>query len=171
MKYQFSKLIATSALFLICAPAHTATPQKIGEYKDWTAYHFTENNGEVCYMVSQPKKATGNYNKRGDIFAVVTHRPAEKSENVFSYIAGYSYKPGSEVKVSIDKQNFTLFTQGDSAWATDSTTDAQITSAIRRGHALVVEGISSRGTKTVDTFGLSGSTAAYKAISKQCGIK
>lgn len=171
MKHQFSKLIAAGMLPLICASAHAATPQKIGQYQDWTAYHFTESNGEVCYMVSQPKEAKGDYTKRDDVFAVVTHRPAEKSQNVFSYIAGYSYKPGSEVKVSIDKQNFILFTQGDSAWATDGKTDNQITDAIRRGRSLVVEGTSSRGTKTIDTFGLSGSTAAYKAISKQCGIK
>ncbi len=170
MKHQLNKLIATGILPLICATAHAASPQKIGQYKDWTAYHFTENNGKVCYMVSQPKKAKGNYSKRGNIFAVVTHRPAEKSKNVFSYIAGYDYKPGSEVKVSIGKQHFTLFTQGDSAWAIDNATDNRITNAIKRGSSLTVEGTSSRGTKTVDTFGLSGSSSAYKAISSKCGI-
>jgi len=35
----------------------------------------------------------------------------------------------------------------------------------------VVKGVSARGTNTVDTFGLSGSSAAYKAISSECGIK
>ena len=89
----------------------------------------------------------------------------------FSYIAGYSYKPGSEATVSVNNQNFRLFTQDDSAWAADEASDNKITDAIKRGSSLVVKGISARGTETVDTLGLSGSSSAYKAISSECGMK
>tara|TARA_R110002073_G_scaffold44428_4_gene123108 strand:- start:1535 stop:1969 length:435 start_codon:yes stop_codon:yes gene_type:complete len=143
----------------------------IGEHNDWTAYMFTENNNKVCYMVSRPKKEEGDYTQRGDVFAIITHRPAERSKNVFSYIAGYSYKPGSEVTVKIDTQKFTLFTQDESAWASDSATDNKLVDAIRRGSSLKVKGVSVRGTATTDFFGLSGSSAAYKAISAECGVK
>jgi hypothetical protein len=89
---------------------------------------------------------------------------------VFSYISGYTYEAGSEVDVQIGNQNFKLFTQKDSAWATDDATDAKIADAVRRGSSIVVKGVSSRGTKTTDTFGLSGSSAAHNAISTECGI-
>lgn len=170
MKQKLNKLIVAGMLPLICTTAYAASPEKIGDYKDWTAYHFSESGGQVCYMVSKPKTSKGNYSKRGDIFAVITHRPNEKSKNVFSFIAGYDFKAGSEVRASIGKQNFTLFTQGDSAWASDTATDNKIANAVRRGSTLVVKGTSSRGTDTVDTFGLGGSSAAYKAISTKCGI-
>lgn len=172
MKLKFRKLIISSAIFmLLCNSAQATEPKLIGEYGDWTAYMFMENNNKVCYMVSQPKKTSGNYTKRGDVFVLITHRPAEKSKNVFSYIAGYSYKPGSEATVTLNNQNFRLFTQDDSAWASDEATDNKITDAIKRGNSLVVKGASARGTETVDAFGLNGSSAAYKAISAECGVK
>ena len=121
-------------------------------------------------MVSQPRKEEGNYTQRGDVFALITHRPAENSRDVFSYIAGYSYKPESEVTVTVGNQNFILFTEGESAWTPDQATDNKLTDAIRRGNSFVVKGVSARDTKTIDTFGLKGSSAAYKTISEECGI-
>lgn len=171
MKLKFKEFLISSAVLLLCNPVQATEPKLIGEHGDWTAYTFTENNSKVCYMVSQPKKTSGNYTKRGDVFALITHRPGEKSKNVFSYIAGYSYKPGSEATVSVNNQNFRLFTQDDSAWAPDEASDNKITDAIKRGSSLVVKGISARGTETVDTLGLSGSSSAYKAISSECGMK
>lgn len=171
MKQKFRQLIMAGAVFALCQSVQAAEPKLIGQHGDWTAYMFMENNSKVCYMVSQPKKSEGNYSKRGDVFALITHRPAEKSKNVFSYIAGYPYKPGSEATVIVNNQNFRLFTQDDSAWASDEATDNKITDAIKRGNSLVVKGSSARGTETADTFGLSGSSAAHKAISAECGVK
>jgi len=165
------KLIISGAVFMLCSSVQASEPKLIGKHGDWTAYMFMENNSKVCYMVSQPKKTEGNYTKRGDVFALVTHRPAEKSKDVFSYIAGYSYKPGSEATVTVNNQNFRLFTQDDSAWAPDEAIDNKIADAIKRGNSLVVKGASARGTTTIDTFGLSGSSSAYKAISSECGVK
>ena len=180
MKLKFRELIISSAISILCSSAQatdsqaidlkTTEPKLIGEHGDWTAYMYMENNSRVCYMVSRPQKTSDNYTKRGDVFALITHRPAEKSKNVFSYIAGYSYKPDSEVTVTVNNQNFRLYTKDDSAWAPDEV-DNKITDAIKRGNSLVVKGASARGTETVDTFGLNGSSAAYKAISSECGVK
>jgi len=124
----------------------------------------------VCYMASQPKTAVGNYTKRGDIFALITHRPSEKTKNVFSYMTGYSYKADSSVSLDVSGRKFTLFTQGDTAWAADAAADNSITAAIKAGSTMIVKGTSSRGTETTDTFGLKGSSKAYQEISKECNI-
>lgn len=175
MKFrQFSKLFLTGVILLLYAmmsSVHASEPELLGEHGDWKAYMFMENNGKVCYMVSQPKKHEGDYTQRGDIFALVTHRPAEGNKNVFSYIAGYTYKAGSEVTARANNQTFTLFTQDDSAWAPDQDTDNRLAEAIRRGSTLIVQGTSARGTLTTDTFGLKGSSDAHKTISEECGIK
>ncbi len=170
MRLTFKKLLVFSVVFTASAFAQASEPTKIGDHGDWTSYVFTEGGNKVCYMVSQPKKEEGNYTQRGDVFALITHRPAENSKNVFSYISGYTYESGSEVSMKIGNQNFKLFTQKDSAWATDDATDAKIADAVRRGSSIIMKGVSSRGTRTTDTFGLSGSSAAYKAISTECGI-
>jgi len=175
MKYrQVSKLLlmgAAAMLSGIAGAVQASEPRLLGEYGDWKAYVFMETNNKVCYMVSQPKKNEGNYSKRGDIFALITHRPAENSRNVFSYIAGYAYQAGSEVIVKVNNQTFKLFTQDDSAWAPDQNTDNKLADAIKRGNALVVQGTSSRGTLTTDTYGLKGSSSAHKAISDECDVR
>lgn len=152
------------------AAARADDPELLGRHGDWMAYRFTENGNKVCYMASQPKTAKGNYSKRGDVFALITHRPAENTKNVFSYITGYTYKPDSEVTVTIGSETFTLFTDSDRGWTPDDVTDQALTSALRKGSEMVVTGESSRGTKTTDTFSLKGTGAAYDAISKECGI-
>lgn len=172
MRRIFSKVLMLSAISLMAGNvAYAADPRLIGEFEDWAAYVYTEDGGKVCYMVGKPKKEEGNYTKRGAVYALITHRPAEKSKNVFSFVAGYSYKSNNEVTVSIGSQRIRLFTQNDTAWAPDSATDNKLISAIRSGSQMVVNGVSSQGTATTDTFGLKGSTAAYNAISKECGVK
>lgn len=172
MKRIFAKALMLSAVSLMASNlVQAADPEVIGEFDDWISYVYTEDGSKVCYMVSKPKKEEGNYTKRGAVYALVTHRPAEKSKNVFSFVAGYSYKPNSEVTVNIGNQRFKLFTQNETAWAPDSAIDNKLVAAIRGGSQMVVSGISSQGTATTDTFGLKGSTAAYTAISKECGIK
>jgi len=140
----------------------------LGVFGAWQAFVFYEGGDKVCYMASQPKSEKGDYTVRGDIFALVTHRPAEGTRNVFSYITGYDYKSGSDATVKIDGDRFLLFTQDDTAWAPDAETDNKLTEHIRKGSSMVVTGTSSRGTLTTDTFSLRGSAAAYDAISKEC---
>ena len=122
-------------------------------------------------MVSKPVKAQGKYTNRGEIFALITHRPAESTKDVFSYITGYTYKAGSDATVDIDGKRHVLFTQGDTAWTPDANADTKLAKAIQSGSKMVVRGTSSRGTLTTDTYSLKGSGAAYKAISKECNLR
>ena len=43
--------------------------------------------------------------------------------------------------------------------------------AMRRGATMIVEGISSRGTHTKDTYSLTGFTAAHNAINEACKVE
>lgn len=155
-------------------PAATSgsQPKALGTFGAWTAYTFTEGDAKVCYVATQPKKAEGDYSSRGDVFFLVTDRPAEKSFNVVSVIAGYTYKDGSEPTLSIDnKKGIALFTKADRAWAHDDKTDKAITDALKKGSTMVIKGTSSRGTPTVDSYSLKGSGEALNAIAKECPAK
>jgi len=152
------------ALILFAPAARAEQPRLIATYQKWSVYSFTEDGKKVCYMASQPEKMEGASAKthRGEVFALITNRPAEGSKNVFSYITGYTYKPGSGVTAAVDQQHFTLFTQDDTAWAPDGVTDNKIAAALRKGN-------SAKGTETTDTFNLAGSGGAYTALAKACG--
>lgn len=165
-------MLAGLAICASAGPASATEPKLLAEHGAWEAYAYVDETGnKVCYMASKPTKEEGNYTKRGAIFALVTNRPAESTKNVFSYIAGYLYKPGNGTEITIDAQTFELFTQDDTAWAQDAATDEKIVEAMRKGSSMVVRGMSSRGTKTVDTFSLAGSGAAHDAITKECESK
>jgi len=143
-------------------------PRLIGSYGDWEAYVFFEDGEKVCYMATQPISKAGDYNKRGEAFMLITHRPADRTRDVFSYIAGYDYKSGGEAEVDIDGQKIALYTQDKTAWAPDAEIDGKLAESIRDGNKMVIKGTSSRGTDTIDTISLKGSSAAYNHISREC---
>lgn len=162
-------LLTGLATAMALPPAALAQEVKtIGKFRDWTAYTHDEGGNEVCYVATSPEKEEGNYSRRGEVFAIVSHRPAEGARNVVSFIAGYPFKDGSEVSVSIDgRREFTLFTHGDAAWAYDED-DTKLVEAMKAGGRMVVKGTSSRGTLTTDTYSLMGFTNAHGAITRAC---
>lgn len=163
-------LLLTIATFGLSTNAFASDPQPLGAFGAWQAFTFMEDGQKVCYMAAKPSAEEGKYAKRGDVFALITHRPGEGTKNVFSYITGYDYKSGSDATLKIDGDNFLLFTQDNTAWAPDADTDNKIADNIRKGSKMIVTGTSSRGTLTTDTYSLRGSSAAHDAINKACSI-
>jgi hypothetical protein len=143
----------------------------IGIFGNWSAFVRTEAGKKVCYMGSVPDKETGEYERRGGTFVLVTHRPSERRFDVVSVEAGYTYKEGTEVTVLIGGQGYPMFISGAVAWARDAKADRAMVGAMKRGLEMVVRGTSSRSTLTEDTYLLSGFTAAHAAIAKACGVK
>jgi invasion protein IalB len=160
-------ILAAGSVFAVSARAQDA-PKFLSEHHDWRAFTHDTARGKVCFMASSPKLAKGNYTRRGEIYAMVTHRPAENVRDEVSLAAGYDFPSGGQATVSISGQNFSMITQGEHAWATDTTADKKMVDAMRAGSSMVVKGRSARGTDTTDTYSLNGFTAAYNAISAAC---
>lgn len=169
-------IVCVAAAVLLAAAvwgprASAADSQLVGSFKDWSAHRFTEKGGRVCYLYSAPNKSAGEYAKRGDTYVQVTHRTSDGTRDVVSITAGYTFRKGSEVVLTIDGRKFVLFTHDDTAWAGDSAADAALVAAMRAGLSMVVQGVSSRGTATTDTYSLSGFTAAHSAIGRACAVR
>lgn len=166
------KLLFLSALLFSLNAFAMEAPKHIGDYYDWSAYTYKEGDAVVCYMASTPKRDEGNYTKRGDIYAVVTHRPADKSFDVVNFVAGYTLKSNSKFTVKIGKETFSkFFVEDDKSWCINDSEDEKLVKAMFRGERMIVEGISNRGTHTKDTYSLKGFARAYKAINAKCGKK
>lgn len=142
--------------------------EDLGVFKDWAARKFQEKGKPVCTMFSQPAKSEGEYAKRGEVFFFVTHRPAANRTSEISIQIGYTFKPETPVVVKVHSAEFELFSENDFAWAEDGAADEKLVRAMRAGSTMVVEGVSSRGTKTTDTFSLSGFSAAHNKITEAC---
>jgi len=150
--------------------AWAAGPKLIGTFSSWTAYVVEDDQGKHCFVYSEPTEAKGKYTRRGKVSVSVSHRPKAKVRNEISFSAGYDYKPESEVELAIDgSKRFTLFVDGGTAWAPDGKVDSEIRRAIEKGSKMTITGQSKRGTRTTDTYSLSGTTAALKQIDRECG--
>lgn len=156
------------------APLHVAVaaaPKVLGTFNDWEAYQLIEgSNQRTCYMASQPsKKEPGNV-RRGDVLVFVTHRPADKERDVVNVQFGYPLKGGIDVQLTVGDAKFSLFPNGEAAWTRGAADDKALVGAMMKGAAMTVVGLSERGTKTTDTYSLRGFTAAYREITKACGL-
>ena len=128
------KVLAILVLVLCLSGTSFAQTQKkntrqfLGTFGAWSAYKMKENGADLCYMVSEPTKSEGKYKRRGDIFLIIANRPADKTFNVMSLTAGYTYKKGSTATIQVDKNTpMDLFTSDDTAWTNTAKTDAAIT--------------------------------------------
>ena len=162
---------AVAAALLIAATTVPAEADDfVGTFGKWNVQTYKEGRDKVCLMWSQPTKSEGNYTRRGDVYAYVTQRPAKKRLNEISISIGYPFKKGNTLSVSVGKTGFKMFSQGDTAWNRQPAADAKMVKAMQAGATMTAHGVSSRGTKTTDTFSLKGFTKAYAAMNRSCGI-
>tara|TARA_Y100000813_G_C23976029_1_gene264161 strand:- start:3 stop:518 length:516 start_codon:yes stop_codon:yes gene_type:complete len=145
--------------------------KELGKYNDWSAYAEGEGKNLACLAVSKPKNAEGDYKRRGEIFAVVTHLPGQNKWNEFSIIAGYNYKADSNPEVTIGDAKFQLFTSGSRAWSFSPPDDEKIIKVLKSSMKMRVIGTSTRGTITTDTYSLVGFSKAYQKINEACQKK
>jgi hypothetical protein len=115
--------IVGSCGLVLAAPKATAQtadkaqpkPSLVGEFSDWAAYSYKTPTGQVCYIVSQPKKSEPEGAKRDPVFFLITHRPGDNVRNEVNTIIGYAFKKESTATLTIDGDDYNLFTKGDGA--------------------------------------------------------
>lgn len=165
------KVAATVAFAgFISSSALAAGDKDLGAFKKWQAHSYKESGSTVCNMWSRPTKHEEGGKARGEIFTFITHRPGAKRYHEVSLGMGYPLKEGSDVLVKIGSKVFKFFVHGQVAYAYKKD-DKAIVKAMRGGSTMVVSGISGRGTKTKDTYSLSGFTKANNAINQACNVK
>ncbi|MET4699438.1 invasion protein IalB [Constrictibacter sp. MBR-5] len=161
----FLVLAALSPAF--AAPADAQEAKFVGDFGAWAAYTYTVEGSPACYIASKPTSSEGEYDRRGEVFALVTHRVADDVVGEVSIVAGYEYQGDGTPRARIGSETFEMFARGDTAWLRTAE-DARMVAAMRRGTEMVVTAVSNRGTKTVDTYSLMGFTKAYEAITRVC---
>jgi len=147
--------------------AEAASRRMLANYVDWYAYAEKDRRGKICYVEADPRKERGRYKRRGDAYIQVIYNPKSGREDV-AVIAGYKYKRRSRVRVKIGPRRFRLRPSGDTAWTDRRKNPQRLVRAMRKGKRMVIRGVSSRGTLTVDTYSLIGFTDALRAARRSC---
>ena len=163
-------MVAALTVCMAAISVNADEPQRLLTERDWEAFRVDSDQGRVCFASSVPTNSQGNYdpNNRGEIRVFVSHGPGEAERNVVQFTAGYKHKRHSDVSVNIDGRKFTLFTIEGRSYAESEEDDIAMISAMRRGSRMTVVGTSSRGTRTTDTYSLSGFTKTKNLIDKIC---
>lgn len=146
-------------LFVFSGLSVLAAPTLEGTHKNWKVYRIREGGKALCYIASEPVKESGSFSKRGKPYAIVTRRSSSQSEvNVSS---GYEYKPHREVRLTVGGKSWSLFTQGEQAWAKTEQEDTAIIAAMKRENRMIVKGTSAKNTSSQDIYSLAGFSAAF----------
>jgi len=160
--------VALLATFAGLGPVLAQSARVLGDFRDWSSYAADDGSGTVCFAMTRPKSTEPTPDGYGEAYLYVTNRPGEDVVNEFNLVSGYTFQTGSMAVASVGGQDFALFTQNDAAWLDDSAQAANLAAAIRAGSTVTVTGTASNGTEIVQSFSLSGATAAQQAIGAEC---
>lgn len=159
------RVVALAALSVIAiAPATAQSVRSLGEFRDWSAYSATEGTGPVCFALSKPTEVSPTPDGYTQGYLYLTHRPSEGVTNEVNLVAGFTFAPDTPATLSVSGTSYDLFTEGDAAWLLDPSRNDDLAGSIRAGSTLTIEGTTDKGIRVVETFSLSGATAASRAI-------
>ena len=131
-------------------------------FNDWSLFTAKKSGKDSCYIASLPTSKRGTYTKRGDPYLLVTYKTRALDE--VSLSAGFAFAEKSEASLSINSHTYPLFTKDELAWAYDAATDIKLVEEMKNTTSLQVTSTSKKGTYAVDTYSLTGFTAAYKRM-------
>lgn len=169
-----SAIFAGMAAMAVCgaALAQETSSNQVAAKTDWSV--FVEDNPKECWSVSTPKETVNTRDgrvvavNRGQILLMVVFNPGAGAAAQVAFTGGYPFKDGSTVNMNIGGTEFELFTEGEWAWPATTADDAKIVTAMKRGTDAVMSAVSSRGTRTKDTFSLLGFTAGLEEAETRC---
>ncbi len=140
----------------------------LGDYNDWSAYTTSQGAGKLCFVLSKPQDVRPRPDGYTESYLYLTHRPGESVRNEFNFVAGYPLSVDANASVSVGGTSFPLFIDADAAWLDDPAQSDNLAGSMRAGSTLSIENVTAEGTKVVQTFSLSGVTAASRAIDREC---
>jgi hypothetical protein len=173
MRFSPFVIVATVSLFA-ASQALADSPEKLGDFKNWSAYKSGSGDSEVCYALSIPKLSEPSKIKRDAIYFLINDWPDRKAKSEPEIVPGYQYKDGSKVTVTVGPNKFEFFTKNEEgaggAWVEEQSDETRLVEAMRKGAEIIVTGVSRRGTTTHDTYSLAGLSGALDKAHEACGL-
>lgn len=165
---RLASAIFAAAFLLAASSAYAQTAKLLDTFKDWQVFVHEADNEKVCFAASAPKKKAPQGVNRGSVFLYLTTWKKDEVNNEVSVKIGYTFKPESAPVVTVGSETFELYAKDDKAFMRDPAEERKLIDAMKKGTALTMTGLSSRGTKTEDQYSLYGLTAALGRVEKAC---
>lgn len=163
-----------TVLALSALPAAADPANLLGVFGNWTAYSSGSGSSLTCFATSRPRATRPAGAKRGDIYLMVSDWPGRKVKAEPQIVYGYPAREGGAAALGIGPDKFTFFMRNNgkegSGWLQALNDNSRLITDMQGGVSAVASGISQRGTKTVDTYSLSGFNDALTKIHAVCGM-
>ena len=144
----------------LATPAAAEPANLLGVFGNWTAYSSGSGSSLTCYALSKPRATRPATAKRGPIYLMVSDWPSRKVKSEAQIVYGYQAKESGAAGLGVGGDKFTFFIRNEgkegSAWLKQLSDNASLISAMQGGVSAVASGVSAKGTKTSDTYSLSG---------------
>jgi hypothetical protein len=161
--------LAVATVMALAPVAQAQQATELGTFNAWSAYTATDQSGQLCFIIGEPIKSEPTGVNRDPVKFLIVHRKGMGSKNEVQTQIGYPYNTtDAKASVAVDGKNYVMAARGSTAWLASSSDEPGFVAAFKAGNQMVVRGTSQRGTNTVDTYSLSGATAAMNAIDAAC---
>lgn len=158
-----SAALALALTLLPVAAATAAQPTRVKQFDAWGVYSYNDDGKTSCYALSVPVTSLPASVDHGDNYFLIS---PQGSSLMPQAIMGYDLKPGSDVEVAVDDDEFDFTPRGNAAWVKDQGREPAVVNAMRGGSKMTLKATSKRGTHTSYSYSLSGVTAALQAVHK-----
>ena len=168
-------LFAGLALSLsLVLPAIAEPANLLGVFGNWSAYTTGTGSSLTCYALSKPRATRPAGTKRAAIYLMISDWPSRKVKAEPQIVYGYQAKENGVAALGVGSDKFPFFVRNNgkdgSAWLQQLTDNGRLMDAMHNGVSAVASGTSSRGTRTSDTYSLSGFNDALAKIHAACSM-
>ena len=165
----FFRISATAVFAIASAASALAQTRLVDTFNDWYFYSHEGSGERVCFAASAPQSSEPAGINREPAYFYISAWPKEGVRTELSVKIGYQFREGSEAKVTIGNETFTMFTHEDRAFVNNPIEELKLLEAMKRGSTMVVEGVTEQGATTRDTFSLMGVMKAVQNLTSRCG--
>ena len=167
-------LLGSLCALPLATPALAESANLLGVFGNWTAYSTGSGNSMTCYAMSKPRATQPKNAKRAATYLMVSDWPGRKVKSEPQIVPGYEYKDGAPVTLAVGPDKFNFFARNEaksgSAWLKSLNENDKLIDTMKEGVSAVAAGVSSRGTKSVDTYSLAGFNDALAKIHASCNM-
>jgi hypothetical protein len=160
----------------LALPAVAEPANLLGVFGNWSAYTSGTGSSLTCFAMSKPRAKRPVTAKRSDnVYLMVSDWPSRKVKAEPQIVYGYQAKEGAAAALGVGGDKFIFFIRNNgkegSAWLQQLGDTQRLNTAMLEGVSAVASGTSLRGTKTTDTYSLSGFNDAMTKVHAACDMQ
>jgi hypothetical protein len=164
--------IFTAMALSLAVPASAEPANLLGVFGNWSTFSSGSGASLTCYALSKPRASRPATAKRSAIYLMISDWPARKVKAEPQIVYGYQAKEGGAAGLGVGPDKFAFFIRNSgkegSAWLQQLNDNVRLITAMQGGVSVVAGGVSTKGTKTSDTYSLSGFNDALAKIHAVC---